>query len=200
MVPEINLLPKIERKQTSNLVIILGVVLFGVLLLFLSIQLFSLKKDISTLSSEETQLVAQREGLVAQVSSSASAQQEQGTLANSVTFVESVSYPISPLIDEVHSLILENTYLRDYQFGETAVDLVVDFETMNDLSVFVENLLNSTYFTDVQVQSISTFEPSGNTEDTVDSAKTNFDVQSRYSATFTLIMDQAYLSAGGARP
>ena len=67
MVPEINLLPKIERKQSSNLVLILGVVLFGVLVLFLSMQLFSLKKDISALSSEETQLVAQRDVLVAQV-------------------------------------------------------------------------------------------------------------------------------------
>ena len=200
MVPEINLLPKIERKQSSNLVLILGGVLFGVLVLFLSMQLFSLKKDISALSSEETQLVEQRDVLVAQVSSSASAQEAQGTLASSVTFVESISYPVSPLIDEVHRLLLENTYLRDYQFGETGVDLVVDFETMNDLSVFVENLLNSPYFTDVQVQSISTFEPSGNTEDTADSTKTDFDVQSRYSATFTLIMDQAYLSAGGARP
>ena len=181
-------------------VLILGAVLFGVLVLFLSMQLFSLKKDISALSSEETQLVEQRDVLVAQVSSSASAQEAQGTLASSVTFVESISYPVSPLIDEVHRLLLENTYLRDYQFGETGVDLVVDFETMNDLSLFVENLLNSPYFTDVQVQSISTFEPSGNTEDTADSTETNFDVQSRYSATFTLIMDQAYLSAGGARP
>ncbi|WP_277584460.1 PilN domain-containing protein [Psychrobacillus antarcticus] len=198
MVPEINLLPKIERKQSSNVVLILAFVLFGILVLFLSMQLFSLKKDISVLSSEETQLVGQRDVLVAQVS--ASAQKEQGTLASSVTFVESISYPVSPLIDEVHRLLLENTYLRDYQFGEKAVDLVVDFETMNDLSLFVENLLNSTYFTDVQVQSISTFEPSLTTEDTADSTKTDFDVQSRYSATFTLIMDQAYLSAGGARP
>lgn len=198
MVPEINLLPKIERKQSGNLLLILGFVLFGILVLFLIMQLFSLKKDISVLSSEETQLVAQRDVLVAQVT--ASTQGEQGTLASSVTFVKSISYPVSPLIDEVHRLLLENTYLRDYQFGETAVDLVVDFETMNDLSVFVENLLNSTYFTDVQVQSISTFEPSVTTEDTAESAKTDFDVQSRYSAMFTLIMDQAYLSAGGARP
>ncbi|TQR14834.1 malate synthase [Psychrobacillus soli] len=197
MVPEINLLPKIERKQSSNLVIILGIVIIVAMILFLSMQLFSLKKDINALTLEETQVVAERDVLAAQVSTPNT--EEQGSLSSSVAFVESVSYPVSPLIDEVHGLLVENTYLRDYQFQETAVDVVADFETMNDLSIFVEKLLNSVYFIDVQVQEISSFEPSVGTDETSDTSETNFDVQSRYSTTISLIIDQAYLSAGGAR-
>lgn len=198
MVPEINLLPKIERKQSSNLVIILGIVLVIAIILFLSMQLFSLKKDINALTLEETQVVAERDVLATQVSTPNT--EEQGSLSSSVEFVESVSYPVSPLIDEVHGLLVENTYLRDYQFGETAVNVGADFETMNDLSIFVEKLLNSAYFTDVQVQEISSFEPSVGTEDNSDTTKINFDVQSRYSTTISLIIDKAYISAGGARP
>lgn len=198
MVPEINLLPKIERKQSSNLVIILGIVLVLAIVLFLGMQLFSLKKDINALTLEETQAVAERDVLAAQASTPNT--EEKGSLSSSVTFVESVSYPVSPLINEVQGLLVENTYLRDYQFGETAVNIKADFETMIDLSIFVEKLLNSAYFTDVQVQGISSFEPSVGTEDNSDSTEINFDMQSRYSATISLIIDQAYLSAGGARP
>ncbi|MEK4486611.1 PilN domain-containing protein [Psychrobacillus sp. FSL H8-0484] len=197
MVPEINLLPKIESKRSNNLVIILGLIVFGVIIIFLIMQSFSLKKDISALTTEETQLLAEQEVLAAQISSTSS--EDQGSLSSSVTFVESVSYPVSPLIEEVQSLLVENTYLRDYQFAEMDVNLTADFETMNDLSIFIEKLLNSSYFTDVKVQEISTFEPEVNSEETTDTDETDFDVQPRYSAMIDLTIDQAYLSAGGAR-
>lgn len=198
MVPEINLLPKIESKKSSNFLIILCVILLGALILFLIMQSFSLKKDISALTNEEIQLAAEQEVLVAQVSSTNT--EDQGSLSSSVTFVESVSYPVSPLIEEVQSLLIENTYLRDYQFAEMGVNLTADFETMNGLSIFIEKLLNSSYFTDVKVEQISTFEPAVNSEETTDTDETDFDAQPRYSATINLTIDQVYLSAGGARP
>lgn len=193
MVPEINLMPKMERKKSNNLVILLYIVLLGALILFISMQLVSFKKDIVALTLEETQFAEERNLLNAKVSSIHT--ENQGSLSSSVTFVESVSYSVSPLIGEVHSMLLENTYLRDFQFGETSVNLTADFETMKDFSAFIEKLLKSTYFADVKVEQISKFEPAGNIEGT---KGTDFDVQARYSATINLIIDQAYLSAGGA--
>ncbi|WP_391202198.1 PilN domain-containing protein [Psychrobacillus sp. L4] len=195
MVPEINLLPKMERRKSNNLFLILGVILFVVLILFISMQLFSFKKDINALDTEETQLAAERDVLNAQVSST-NQTEDQGSLSSSVDFVEGVSYPVSPLMDEVQSLLVDNTYLRDYQFDETGVILSADFETMNDVSIFIEKSLNSSYFADVKVEQISTFEPVGNAEE---AKGTDFDVQARYSATLNFSIDQTYLSKGGAR-
>ena len=36
----------------------------------------------------------------------------------SVKFVESVSYPVSPLLLEINKYMKENTYLRNYVFSE----------------------------------------------------------------------------------
>lgn len=195
MVPEINLLPKLERRKSSNLFIILFSVLFAILIIFLSFQFITLKKDVNSLTSEETQITAERDVLVA--SESTTNEEIAGNHSSSVTFVESVSYPVSPIVNEVHSLLLLNSYLRNYEFGETAVNLVTDFETMNDLSIFVEKLLNSAYFTDVIINEISNFEPVANIEE---KTEVDFDVQTRYSATIMLTIDQAYLREGGIRP
>lgn len=189
MVPEINLLPKMESKKSNNLIVILSIVIAGLLLVFLSFQFFSLKKDVNNLTTEETQIIAERDVLSAQVSSSNT--EDKGSLSTSVTFVESVSYPVSPLIEEIYSLLLLNTYLRNYEFEESEIILIADFETMNDISIYVEKLLNSEYFTDVQVQEITNFDPPGSTEE---SSTTDFDIQSRYSATINLTIDQSFLS------
>lgn len=193
MVPEINLLPKMERKKSNNLYVILSLILVGVLLSIMTLQLVSYKRDIGDLTETEAQFVAERDALHTEVAAASTV--DQDSLATSVTFVENVSYPVSPLIEEVHSLLLENSYLRDYQFSETDVNLTVDVETMGELSFFLERLLDSTYFVDVKVEQISNFEPFA----TVDETKENyFDIQPRYSATINLTIDQAYLRAGGS--
>lgn len=189
MVPEINLLPKMESKKSNNLIVILSIVIAGLLLVFLSFQFFSLKKDVNNLTTVETQIIAERDVLSAQVSSSNT--EDKGSLSTSVTFVESVSYPVSPLIEEIYSLLLLNTYLRNYEFEESEIIIIADFETMNDISIYVEKLLNSEYFTDVQVQEITNFDPPGSTEERT---TTDFDIQSRYSATINLTIDQSFLS------
>ncbi|WP_375219574.1 PilN domain-containing protein [Psychrobacillus sp. PGGUH221] len=80
-------------------------------------------------------------------------------------------------------LLLLNTYLQNYKFEESKIILVADFETMNDITIYVEKLLNSEYFTDVQVQEITNFDTPCCTEE---SSTTDFDIQSRYSATISL--------------
>lgn len=196
MVPEINLLPQFERRKSSKLLAIIGAIVIGLLLVFLCFQFFTLKKDIKILESEETQLVEERDLLSAEVSTLDTV--EQGSHSSSVAFVESVSYPVSPLIDEIYSLIESNSYMRSYQFGETGILLSADFETMNEISSLIEKLLNSAYFSDVKVENLSTFEPPGE-QNTELEDEVNFDVQWRYSATIQLDINESYLSEGGTR-
>jgi len=191
VVPEINLLPQIERRKSSKLLLIISVILISLLLLFLCFQFFTLNKEIKNLKSEEIQLVEERNLLSAEVSTLESG--DQGSHSSSVAFVESVSYPVSPLIDEIYSLVEVNSYLRSYLFDETGILLTADFETMNDISTFIERLLNSNYFSDVKVETLSSFEPVGD-QDTEVENEVNFDVQWRYTATIQLMINENYLS------
>lgn len=87
--------------------------------------------------------------------------------------------------------------MRSYQFDETGILLSADLETMNEISLFIERLLNSDYFSDVKIETVSTFEPVG--EQDAEADEVNFDVQWRYSATIHLEINESYLSEGGTR-
>lgn len=193
MVPEINLLPPLAKRKSSNLVVIIGALLIGLLLIVLCLQFFTLRNEIKVLEAQESQLVLERDVLSAELTSESAVQ--HGTHSTAVTFVETVSYPVSPLIDDIYSLIGANTYLRSYQFGETGILVSADFETMNEISSFIDRLLNSAYFSDVKVESVTTFEPVG--EQGEETNEIDFDVQWRYSATIQLEIDKSFLSGGG---
>jgi len=193
VVPEINLLPQIERRKSSKLLLILSAILIGLLLIFLCFQFFVLKKEIKGLESQETQLVGERDLLNAEISTLETG--DQGSHSSSVAFVESISYPVSPLIDEIYSLVEVNSYLRTYLFDETGILLTADFETMNEISTFIERLLNSSYFSDIKVETLSSFEPLGEQDIEVEN-EVNFDVQWRYTVTIQLEINETYLSEG----
>lgn len=163
MVPEINLLPKRER-QKSNFILILAIslVLLITVILLLFIQYFSVKGDIETLTAEETYTVAEKEDLtqlVNEINMSG-----QGDLQTSVTFAESVSKPVSPLLIEVNTLLEKHTYLRQFEFVNQTILISVDVETMTSLSKFVDKLLVSNYFSDVKVESVTNFDLSNSSE------------------------------------
>lgn len=195
MVPEINLLPKMERQKSNSILIIaIALILFVTILLLFFIQYLSLKKEVDSLTVEETYVSTEKADLTEHIELTNTS--NQGTLAESIIFAESVSYPVSPLLIEVDSLLAENTYLRRYDFLEQSVVVSVDFETMTAISKFVEKLLESDYFTDVKIDQISNFEA---VTDLENSQVVNFEVIPRYSATISLTIDQAYLNAGGDR-
>lgn len=195
MVPEINLLPKRER-QKSNFILILAIslVLLITVMLLLFIQYSSVKGDIETLTAEETYTVAEKEDLtqlVNEINMSG-----QGDLQTSVTFAESVSKPVSPLLNEVNTLLEKHTYLRQFEFVNQTILISVDVETMTSLSKFVDKLLVSNYFSDVKVESVTNFDLSNSSE----SEEKKFEIIPRYSAIINLNIDQSYLENGGVTP
>ena len=192
MVPDINLIPKVEGHQQGSKLfyLLLGIVALLVLSLCLW-QYFGAKAQITDLQAEESNLMAQRDELLAQTITP----ENEGSLEQSLQFVEQVSYPVSPLIEEIQGLQPNNSYLRDYAFNPESVTLTIDFETLSDVATYVSRLSNSAYFTDGQVLSITN---SGLGEE-LDTEETNFDVIPRQSVEITLLINNAYLATGGVQ-
>ena len=195
MVPEINLLPNLERQRSTPMwlyILLIAIVALG--LSFLIVQYVGAKGDLKTLTAEEQQKVEERDQLQAELSVLQGA--NQASLEQSVQYVENVSYAVSPLIDETQSLLPENTYLASYSFSEENVIIEVDFETMASISKYIENLLGSSYFSDAQLVSVSNFEI-----EAADSEEENttavYNEIPRYTTNITLNINKSYLATGG---
>ncbi|RUL55125.1 malate synthase [Lysinibacillus antri] len=198
MIPDINLLPKVERRRQadSKLLYVLLAIIVLLILSLLVWQYFNARSSVASMKNEEQALIAQRDQLQAEfdvlngMSSSLS-------LNEFVEFLEILSYPVSPIINEAQTLQPNNSFLRAYEFSENSVTITLDFETLNAISDYVARLSNSGYFKDVQVSTISNFELVVETEEGSTDDTTNFNEQLRYSANITLLIDDAYLATTG---
>ncbi|MEK4530213.1 PilN domain-containing protein [Solibacillus sp. FSL K6-1554] len=194
MIPDINLLPKIEKGATSlKLAFILVGILSVLTIGLLAITYFSARSEISSAIPERDSLILTRDALNAELASAQTG--SQGSLEESVAFVERVSYPVSPIIIETRNLLPTDTYLRSYAFSEKGVQVAVDFETLNAISVYVSQLEKSSYFDDVQVGTIQNFELNPTGEEVNDTQQ--FTEVPRYSVEIFLVIDQLHVAAGG---
>lgn len=194
MIPDINLMPKIEKGEASLKIAFILVGVLSILTLgLLAWTFFSAKSEIASVIPERDSLIMTRDGLQAEVASFDT--MNQGSLEESVAFVERVSYPVSPVITETRNLLPLNTYLRAYVFSETGVQVTVDFETLSALSSYVSNLEKSPYFNDVQLGTIQNFDVNPSGEEL--SAEQQFSEVPRYSVEIMLLIDQLYVAAGG---
>lgn len=192
MVPEINLLPQMERKSVGNKwgTLLVGVA-FIVIVLFLAIQYFSLTKSVKTLQTEQQALLADKTTIEAEIASLE--QPEQMDLATIVGVLETITYPVSPLLEEMNLYRGEDVYLREFILIENEIEFVMDFETMPETATYVDDLTGSVYFADIKVEEIETIVPEEG-DKTVES----FDVVNRFENRFTVTIDPTYLRTGGA--
>lgn len=194
MIPDINLLPKIEKGETSLNIAFYVVGIVSLITLGLLIwTFFGAKSDIANATPERDSLLAARDSLQAEVASYDTL--SSGSLEESVAFVERVSYPVTPIMVEAQNLLPLNTYLRSYVFSETGVQVVADFETLNAVSSYVSELEKSPYFSDIQVGAISNFEIDPAGEETDEALL--FKEVPRYNVEIMLVIDQLYVVAGG---
>lgn len=194
MIPDINLMPKIEKGEASLKIAFILVGVLSILTLgLLAWTFFGAKSEIASVIPERDSLIMTRDGLQAEVASFDT--MNQGSLEESVAFVERVSYPVSPVITETRNLLPLNTYLRAYVFSETGVQVRVDFETLNAISSYVSDLEKSPYFNDVQLGTIQNFDVNPSGEEL--SAEQQFSEVPRYSVEIMLLIDQLYVAAGG---
>lgn len=194
MIPDINLLPKIEKGATSfKLAFILVGILSILTIGLLAITYFGARSEIASAIPERDSLLLTRDTLNAELASLQTG--SQGSLEESVAFVERVSYPVSPIIVETRNLLPTDTYLRSYAFSETGVQVAVDFETLNAISSYISQLEKSPYFNDVQVGTIQNFELNPTGEEVNDTQQ--FTEVPRYNVEIFLVIDQLYVAAGG---
>ncbi|MFS0876917.1 PilN domain-containing protein [Solibacillus isronensis] len=194
MIPDINLLPKIEKGEASLNIAFYVVGIVSLITLGLLIwTFFSAKSEIASTTPERDSLFAARDGLQTELASYQTL--SQGSLEESVAFVERVSYPVSPIIIETRNLLPEYTYLRSYAFSELGVQVVVDFETLKAVSNYVSELQRSPYFSDVQVGTISNFDINPAGEEANEALL--FEEVPRYNVEIMLVIDQFYIVAGG---
>ncbi len=192
MVPEINLLPQMERKSTGNKwgALLVGVA-FIVIVLFLAFQYFSLTKSVKTLQADQQALLADKATIEAKVATLE--QPEQMDLATIVGVLETITYPISPLLEEMNLYRGEEVYLREFILTDNEIEFVMDFETIPEMATYVGDLTGSAYFADVKVEDVETIVPIEG-DGTVES----FDVVDRLANRFTVTIDPTYLRTGGA--
>ena len=195
MVPDINLIPKLEKGQQGPKFIYFLLAIVAILVLSLLVwQYFDARAQMTELQAKESNLVTERDQLLSDLSIAQPV--NQNTLEQSLSFVEKVSYPVSPLITEIQGLQPSNSYLRNYTFSAESVSISVDFETLSDVATYVSRLSKSGYFTDGQVLSITNSDL-GEELDSED--ETNFDVIPRQSAQITLLIDEHFLATGGVQ-
>ena len=196
MVPEINLLPNLEKKKgTPTLLYAVLIVITAIVLAYMIFLYFGAKSDISTFSKQEQDLSMQRDELQQELATKNNV--NAGSLAQSVKFVENVAYPVTPLIAETQVLLSEHTYVRGYTFNEESVTVTIDFETMNDISRYVEKLGASKYFRDTQVDTIENFEVAFGEQTDDKRTEDKFKEIPRYTVTVKLFIDYSYLAKGG---
>lgn len=200
MIPNINLLPKLEKKAEGSklLYVLMAVVSALALGLFAFIYISSIMK-VNDLEETQQSLTTEQTALQAELDSMQS--MNAGSLEESLAFVERVSYPVSPLIDESQNLLTDNTYLRQYNFSAETVTISADFEMLSDVAKYVEALNGSEYFNDVQVSNISNFEVNaGSNENELSQQRQDalkFQQLPRYTVEIALLIDSMYLATGG---
>lgn len=194
--PNINLMPRVE-KQKSNFQ--LFYVVIGVLMILaiaaMTWLFFTARGDLNQLQTQGQAL--QSELTTAQAELAVMQSTTASTISESLAFVERVSYAVSPLIDEINGLLPEHTYLRNYAFTETGVQISVDFESLAVISQYVERLNNSPYFDDVQLNSLNGFEINAGTDLAAETSAIDFSQSVRYAAMITVVIDSLYLATGG---
>ncbi|MGR6896782.1 hypothetical protein [Rummeliibacillus sp. BSL5] len=192
MIPNINLLPKVERRTPDkSLLWLSGTIL---LLIFIGVgsYCYSLQSDVNSITQQHQNLASQIEASQKELATLQTA--GQGSFDQSVQYVESVSYPVTPIIDSVKGYLASYEKLTSLTYGETGVTVIIDFETLHGISTYVQNVLTDPLFSGVQVTSVESFDPA---KKEYDEAIESDHLIPRYKATMVLSINRAKLLAEG---
>jgi len=159
MLVEINLLPKKERKNYKLITILLAalfVILVAGFVLFW--QGKSYNQEISTLDNQisTTQQIAQIEQekvVEGQVSGSVS------ILESAVLWASEDPLKTVPIIEHVTALLPQRGFIQNISYAETgSINMTVQFDTSREAAYYLKTLLDSEWFSDVTLSSVSTSE------------------------------------------
>lgn len=183
--PEINLLPEVRQESSAQAIlffIFVGLVIVSFIVM--GYLYFSTNSKLSSAQSESTELSDERDTLQIQIASLES--DEGSAYEQAVTFAEYYAIPTSFLITELNRLLPDESYLTDYTYSSSEVNLVSHFETLDTVADYTTKLINSDYLIDSTVESIETFSLK---EEELEGAS-QFEVVPRYESEFLLTIDK----------
>lgn len=159
MLVEINLLPKKEQKNYKLITILLAallVIFIAGFVLFWQGKSYNL--EISTLDNQisTTQQIVQLE----------QAKVMEGQVSGSVSVLESAVLWASedplktvPIIEHVTALLPQRGFIQNISYAETgSVNMTVQFDTSREAAYYLKTLLDSEWFSEVKLSSVSTSE------------------------------------------
>ena len=195
MIPELNLLPKVEKRTSKNSALLMALLIAVLMTVVYGIYYFTLANDIKSLDSQQQALSSEVDSYNKQLANFQL--DSQDSFDQSVSYVEAISYPVTPIIESVESHLESYEKLTNITYGETGVTLTADFETLHGVSKYVQNLVTDPLYTDAQVTSVTAFEPE---KKEYQEATVSDKLIPRYTATIQLMINQTKLLAEGERP
>ena len=184
--PDINLLPKIERESyTKNLIILILIALIIISYILIGFYYFYTKKQLETLNENYSNL---NEEVHLKTTELEQLQSGSSLLEQAISFVENFQIPTSIFITELDNLLPSNSELSEYQYINGSTNITVNFESVEKVAQDTTSLTNSNYIVDTKVDQVETFTLGESNE-----VEEQFDTIPRYRTNFTLITDKQKL-------
>ena len=212
MLVEINLLPKKEPKNYMMITILLGtLILLLVACFFLFWQGKSYQSEIASLDNQisTTQKIAaieQKKLNDGQLSNSVSA------LESAVTWASEETLKTVPIIKQVTALLPNRGFIQNISYAEAGgVTLTVQFDSSRDSAYYLKTLLDSDWFSNVSLSSVTTIqiestessltssvqtsegELEQTSEDTQGQTSQNKNLSPRYIGQYQLTLNQEFI-------
>lgn len=185
--PDINLLPKIERESTSkNLYIFIFIAIILVSYLLIGFYYFHTKKQLKEVNEEYSTL---DEVVILKTAKLEELESGSSSLEQAITFVENYNIPTSSFITELDDLLPNNSYLSEYEYNNGATNIIVNFETLDKVAEYTTKLTNSDFISDTKVDEVETYSFGEET----DTENTQLNSMPRYQTSFSLIANKEKL-------
>ncbi|MFD2046321.1 PilN domain-containing protein [Ornithinibacillus salinisoli] len=191
MLPEVNLLPKIERQSSALYILFIsGLLIFLILLAAITFLYFHVNNNLEDTNQNIENLNQERQLLEARLSSTGT-DETIDLFENVLAYAQHHVTPTSNFINELMVLLPENSYLSNYNYSVESVEFEVQFETMDDIADYVTKLTESDYVTDVKVNQLNAIEVpvKQDKEDGEDNEITT----SFYTVSYSIIVNDKYL-------
>jgi len=182
--PDINLLPSYERQTNTGSRLFFGFIIVIFLLYgVLGFYYFSLK---STLSDEKENVEILTEKADALHANIAQFSNDDATnLADIAHFLEAQDIHTSVFIEEAVDLLPAKSHLNSFSYGGQTAGMSIQFEKMNDVADYTEDVHQSAFTIDTKVNDVTTSYPGESDSVFADDPK--------YNANFSVELDKQQL-------
>lgn len=195
--PDINLLPYRERKESLWYKIFLLILLLCVLLSAAMIFYFyKTKSDLDKADQQLAQLETKQAALQTKVKQAEENQKDP--FVDIVQYIEAKRLPASVLLNGLIGILPEHGYLSEFKYELGTVEIETQFETMQAASDYMAALDDIDYIEEPRIENVESFSLKNENLDVSSeegvAVQNPYDVLPRYEVTFTFSINDAKLA------